>query len=174
MLSGRAAWTVRGKRGRGSNRFVSRESRESPGIPLKAQVDVCIARNKKPDDVFCRSWVQEGAELSNSVAIVDMPRWDIGHLDKQTLNRAMRIASHVPRITLLPGDWFAVTGMTQNWIYLGNDRYFGHGVEENFGMTADIGPISEVEAKGRIRTERRVIDAGHFATLMAPEEEEEE
>lgn len=94
-----------------------------------------------------------------------MPRWEVGYPQRQAHNRAMRIARH-QRATLLPGDWFGVMKRPECWLYLGNDRYFGHGARQCFNLSGDIGPMSEVGALGKLKSRKNLIDAAHFLQLM--------
>jgi hypothetical protein len=78
----------------------------------------------------------------------------------------------IGRVTLLPGDWFTVSSggrtVRQNWICVGRDRYFGHGVARNFTMSGDVGPMSELKAKYDVENVRKWIDAAHVQGVISP------
>ncbi|MBN1460579.1 MAG: hypothetical protein JXA57_13680, partial [Armatimonadetes bacterium] len=139
---------------------------------IKAQVDIVKAAGKDVDSVFCKSWTdKDGNQDSNQVAIAGLAYWTADP-KKLAYNKNSRQVD-VMRKELLPGDWFAsVPGLPQNakqnFIYVGEDKFYGHAVSSNFpelGATDDVGPMKAIRDRGGPDNRRQFLDPVHYLKI---------
>ena len=93
--------------------------------------------------------------------------------------RALSKRNKNAREALLPGDYFTlrpgVMGGLQNWLFLGGDKYFAHGLGANYPDwgSSNIGPMTE-KIKKNLSSIRMFTDPEHFHRLLqsAPAEKQ--